>query len=401
MSILYCLLIFGASITVSLFCACAFPFLVRNARRFQLLDKPEARKIHKFPMPRLGGVAIIPAVWLGCAFCLLMAQASDLAPSSLSVGEFGAIVVGLLVGCSGSFLVGLYDDLKPIKAAAKLSGQILIAGLTVSFLPVPETVMGWAIPAWAWTSFAFGWLVILPNSVNLLDGVDGLTGALLTVFFFVLSILAATSGQVEWLGIFAPLMAALLIFLRYNWSPSSIFLGDSGSLSLGFSVAYLSLCFPFWPEFSREFNPLTLFALTSVWLIDTAAAIVRRYTRNLVLEADSENKMGFWARQRRALGAIVRPDKHHIHHWLLDRGFSSPTVVILIATAWVGIFLTCFPALGLTRVLERLPSGISYITTGVGISLLLGCGIFVLLGSGSRSRTLRDSSRVESKERVA
>jgi len=399
MSALYCLLILGASITTSFFCAYAFPFLVRNARRFQLLDKPEARKIHKFPMPRLGGVAIIPALWLGCAFCLLMAQASDLAPSSLSVGEFGAIIVGLLVGSSGGFLVGLYDDLKPIKAVAKLMGQILIAAVTVSFLPIPETVMGLAIPGWAWTSFAFGWLVIFPNSVNLLDGVDGLTGTLLAAFFFVLSILACTSGQVEWLGVFAPLMAALLIFLRYNWSPSSIFLGDAGSLSLGYSVAYLSLCFPFWPEFSRDFNPITLFALTSVWLIDTGAAIVRRYSRNLFLKSDLENPPRFWSRQKRALGSIVRPDKHHIHHWLLDRGFNPSTVVVIIVLAWLGVFLSCFPAMGLTRVLERLPPAVPYVTSGVGICLLLGVGFFIIMATKSKGDD--QSAKLPSKERVA
>jgi len=399
MSILYCLLIFGASITTSLFCAWAFPFLVHNARRFQILDKPEARKIHKFPMPRLGGVAIIPAIWLGCAFCLLMAQASDLAPSSLSSGEFGAIVVGLLIGSSGSFLLGLFDDLKPIKATAKLLGQILIAGLTISFLPVPESVLGFAIPAWAWTTFAFGWLVVLPNSVNLLDGVDGLTGALLTAFFFVLSILACTSGQVEWLGVFAPLMAALLIFLRYNWSPSSIFLGDSGSLSLGYCVAYLSLCFPFWPEFSRDFNPLTLFALSSVWLIDTGAAILRRYFRNLRLESDSEFDLSFWFRQKRALGSIVKPDKNHIHHWLLDRGFTPSAVVLIISGAWLAIFLSCLPALGLNRILERLPLGVSYLIGGAGLSMLLLIGSIVLFGS--ESRFLRGSSGARSKERAA
>jgi len=119
MTLLFCLLVLGAFLLVTIFYAAAFPFLVSNARRLDLLDKPEAREIHKFPMPRLGGVAIIPALWLGCAFCLLMAQASDLAPSAFSLGEFSSIVVGLLIGSSGCFLVGLFDDLKPIKPAAK------------------------------------------------------------------------------------------------------------------------------------------------------------------------------------------------------------------------------------------------------------------------------------------
>ena len=109
---------------------------------------------------------------------------------------------------------------------------------------------------------------------------------------------------------------------------------------MGYSVTYLSLCFPLWPEFSSDFNVLTLFALTSVWLIDTGAAILRRYFRNLVLKSDLYNTPTFWGRQFRAISSVVKPDKNHLHHWLLNRGLKPSAVVRVIVAVWVACFLS-------------------------------------------------------------
>lgn len=340
-----CLLIAGAVVVSCLFAYSIIPFIIQNASRWQILDQPDQRKIHLYPIPRLGGAAIIPAIWLACALALILADSMNIIGSSQTEAGFRSIVTGLLLGCSGSFLLGFFDDLRHLNATQKLTAQILIAAIAVSFLPPVSVVAGIEIPSWAFTMFAFSWLVLLPNSVNLLDGVDGLTGSLAILLLACISILSLSIGEWEWLTISLPAIAAIATFLRFNWNPAKIFLGDSGSLSVGFLVGYMSLSFASFSEARVGLNPWLLVALVSVWLLDTGFAIIRRYYKNAPrLKLLARERPGlFFFFQARAMASVVRPDNRHIHHWLLSLGFSAPQVVGVIMSGWIGLFLFFSP----------------------------------------------------------
>ncbi len=189
------------------------------------------------------------------------------------------------------------------------------------------------LPSWVIQVCIFSWLVIVPNSVNLLDGVDGLTSSISSVFFGAISLMALFMGELGWLIVLLPTLAATLSFLKFNWKPAKIFLGDSGSLLLGFCVAYLGILFALTPHSGANWNPLISLSLTFVWVLDTLLAVMRRYwVRRPTFEIlFRRSRALYFGLQRNALANIVRPDRKHIHHRLMDKGHSSPVIVMILA----------------------------------------------------------------------
>lgn len=329
--------IFLVSLTlIALVCAgmtfLILPAVIRKARKRGFLDRPNSRKIHSIPTPRLGGLGIAPALWLGGALSLI-------AGNSLVQAEWSQIyssaVIGLILGCSAMFLLGLIDDLKQLRASQKLIVQIAAAIIAANFLPIPESLMDLPLSPLFGKALVIGWLVVIPNSVNLLDGVDGLTGSLVGLFFIVISFLACVTGQYGWLFLTVAGLASIAGFLYFNWSPARIFLGDAGSLTLGFIVAYLSLYFSLnrTPLSGFEWNPLLSILLTLVWVLDTSFAIARRYFGHLpplkILRRRSKAK--YLAFHGFAFKKIWAPDQGHIHHQLRRAGFHSSQIVAVIS----------------------------------------------------------------------
>jgi UDP-GlcNAc:undecaprenyl-phosphate GlcNAc-1-phosphate transferase len=272
-------------------------------RHWGLVDHPDgSRHRHVQPVPRVGGISILTA-YLAAFVVLLVVP--------LGIGRIGVdSLAPVWVVCRAAglvFLVGLFDDLFGLKPWQKLSGQTIAACMAyVGGVQMPG-VAGLALPAWASVLVTVFWLVGSANAFNLIDGLDGLAAG--AAFFATITILlgALLTNNMPLALATVPLAGALLGFLRYNFNPASIFLGDSGSLTLGFLLGCYSVL---WGQRSTSALEMTapLMAL-ALPLMDTAIAITRRFLRQQ---------------------PIFAADAGHIHDRLLARGFSPRRVALVL-----------------------------------------------------------------------
>jgi UDP-GlcNAc:undecaprenyl-phosphate GlcNAc-1-phosphate transferase len=277
--------------------------LVRNgARRFGLVDQPDHdRKVHTTPIPRLGGVAIFAAFIV--AYCLLLVVGPS---AGIFVWSGLPLAIRLLPAALVIFTVGLIDDIRGVLPWQKLGGQVVAALLAWAAGIHVHGIGGHAFSTFAGFVITLVWIVACTNAVNLIDGVDGLAAGV-GLFATVTTLIAALlNNNISLALATAPLAGALLGFLRFNFNPASIFLGDCGSLTIGFLLGCYGCV---WSEKSTTFLSMTapLLAL-SVPLFDACLSIVRRFLR-----------------QRPIFGA----DRAHIHHKLLSRGFTTRRVVLV------------------------------------------------------------------------
>jgi len=278
--------------------------LCRNlSRRWGIFDQPDSgRHAHAVAVPRVGGIPIVVA-YLG-AFAALLA-------APLSAG--GIVLEGLpltwrvLPAAALVLAVGLIDDLRGLKPWHKFAGQTVAAYVAFWGGVQMTGVGGLSVPPWLSLPLTVLWLVGCSNAFNLIDGVDGLAAG--AGLFATVTILlgALLHGNVALAMATVPLAGALLGFLRYNFNPASIFLGDSGSLTVGFLLGCYGVL---WGQKSATVLGMTapLMAL-AVPLLDTGIAIVRRFLR-----------------QQPIFGA----DAGHIHHRLLARGLTPRKVALLL-----------------------------------------------------------------------
>ena len=272
-------------------------------RHLGILDKPDdTRKLHQRPIPRVGGVAIALSYVL--AFFLLLLTNSK---GGAIVWDALPIAWRLLPAAGLVFAIGLFDDLIGLKPVPKLLGQIA-ASLVAYFAGIQISAVGghnfghwWSAPV------TVLWLVACMNAMNLIDGVDGLAAGV-GLFATGTSLIAALmQHNVELALATLPLAGCLLGFLRYNFNPASIFLGDCGSLFIGFLLGCYGVL---WSQKSATMlgmvAPLIAF---SIPLLDILLAIARRFLR----------------RQ-----PIFCADREHIHHRLLDRGLSPRKVAFIL-----------------------------------------------------------------------
>lgn len=334
---MYSLLLLGiASFILSLVFV---PFTRDLALRLGLVDQPnEGRKIHVTPIPRLGGVAILAATLGSYALLLLVSlNGGDIVRQGIP------IFVKLLPAVIVIFGVGLLDDIYDLSPWTKLAAQIVASTLAWSSGFRLESIAGHPfIPIVSYVLTVL-WILACSNAVNLIDGVDGLAAGASLFATIAMLIVGALHGNVDLIFATVPLAGALLGFLRYNFSPASIFLGDCGSLSIGFLLGCYGIV---WSE-----KPATLLGMTapllalSVPLLDAAVSIGRRFLRHQ---------------------PIFRADRFHIHHKLLSRGL-TPRRVVLVLYGFCGIAATA--SLLMTELHPRYQ----------GVVILLVC---VLIGIG-------------------
>ncbi len=280
------------------------PLVRRFAYAIGKVDKPGTRKIHKDPIPRLGGIAIC----LGCFSALL---SIDL----LRPGFFSQLPDqwhGLLAGGVLIFLVGLMDDLYDLRPKVKLLGQVVAAAvaffLGVKIVLITNPFGGMLLfPAWLSFILTVGWLVAITNTVNLIDGLDGLAAGVSTIAGVTLFMIAFERGQDLSALTAIALVGATLGFLRYNFNPARIFMGDCGSLFLGFMLGALSITGAM--KVAATVSVFLPILILGIPIFDTTFAIVRRIvTRKPIFQAD----------------------KGHLHHRLLKMGLSQRKAVLLI-----------------------------------------------------------------------
>lgn len=281
--------------------------LARDAfLRWGIVDRPDGvRKLHGRAIPRAGGLPIAAAY----ALSYLLLLASPLKGGDY-LGQGLPLVWKLMPAALLALATGLLDDVWGLKPVEKLGGQVAAAILAYSGGVTIAAIAGYAVPEWLGLPLTVLWLVACANAFNLIDGVDGLAagvGLVATLTMFVAALLHKNLALA--LATF-PLAGCLAGFLRFNFNPASVFLGDSGSLLIGFLLGCYGVI---WSQKSATLLGMTapLLAL-ALPLADTALAILRRFLRG-----------------RPIFGA----DRGHVHHRLLDRGLTPRQVALLLYAA--------------------------------------------------------------------
>ncbi len=281
------------------------PFLEQLAIKWKVLDFPDERKIHKKAIPRLGGVAVF------ISFLFALGKFS-LEVSSLK---------GIMLGGGLIFLIGLIDDVRALGAKVKLGGQVIAAlilihqGIILSFFPA--TFLGKMTAV----ILTIVWLVGITNSLNFLDGMDGLAAGMAAVASLTFLIITVKTDQIFLAVAASALLGSCLGFLPYNFHPARIFLGDAGSTFLGFILASFAVMGG-WAEKNFFVALGTPLVILGILVFDLIYITVSRISLGKV--------KNFWQ-------WIEYVGRDHIHHRLLNLGFSQRQTVLTIYS--IGIYL--------------------------------------------------------------
>ncbi len=310
----------GQAVFAAFVCALLILMLRRPAERWQLVDVPGGRKRHAAPVAVTGGMAITAAMLLA------------LAASFSAFGQYAAFFVGAVILA----LPGVLDDLGEVPAGTKMLVQIFVAVLMTSgganflinlgnlFATEPINTRLWGIPL---TVFA---TVAVVNAINMFDGLDGLAGSLALVMMLFFALFALTIGDLNAAKIIIVLAGAIVGFLFFNlpWAVRGehrTFMGDAGSMVLGFAIAWFAVSLT--QQSVNDVSPPTMLWVLGLILMDVFTVTVRRLAR------------------RRS---PMSPDRDHIHHILMRRGYSPRTTLAVLvgANALMGVIGTTLWQLG-------------------------------------------------------
>lgn len=274
------------------------PVMRFAAAHLKIVDVPDERKIHKKPMPKLGGLAIYISYVLVIFFNF----------------DFSIELKGVIIGGTIILLVGLIDDIRGLSANWKLIGQLIsssaliLCGVKISFLPdiwwgnAGEIVL------------TLIWVIGITNAVNFFDGMDGLAAGLTAICSLSFFIVAQITGQ-SYLGYLTIVLAgSCLGFLKFNFKPASIFLGDAGSTLLGFTLAALAIMGG-WAENNPKVALSLPILILSIFIFDITYITIARILRRRVKSFKE------W---------IEYTGKDHLHHRLVSLGFTETQTVLFI-----------------------------------------------------------------------
>ena len=322
------------------------PLVRRIVIRYEIVDRPAARRVNIIVVPRAGGLATSAAFLAVAGLFLFINDRADLVESSGTLDA--AHVTALLLGGAMAAALGAIDDLFDLRARWQLLGQLALAcvavalGIGIGFVanPFGPGIIPLSGPIAA--GFTIFWIVGMMNSINWIDGLDGLSSgvaliAAVTLGLISLSSQSGPSGQPLVAVLCFALAGALLGFLRWNFHPATIFAGTSGVQFVGYSLAVLAIL--------GTAKVAVALLVLGVPIIDTFWIIVRRVTQG---------------------GSPFRPDRTHIHHRLLDLGLSHRETVLVI----YGICLVL-------AVLALLLSGVTQLYAFLGVFVAFGLVLFL------------------------
>jgi UDP-GlcNAc:undecaprenyl-phosphate/decaprenyl-phosphate GlcNAc-1-phosphate transferase len=333
----------GAFVAAALLALILTPLVRRVALHVDAVDQPDHRRVNVVPIPRGGGVAVAAAFMIiVVAFIAANAQFNFLpTPISIDVPSLAA----LLLGGTVAVVFGVLDDYLDLRARWQFAGQLVLAaiaiglGVTIDFLSNP---FGPGLIRLD-TPFAIGftvlWVVGMINSINFIDGLDGLSSGVVFIAAVTLGLISLTLVSQPFVAVLCfTLAGALLGFLRYNFYPASVFVGTSGVMFMGFTLAVLSIL-------GTAKIAVALLVL-AVPIIDAFWIIVRRLAQGR---------------------SPFSPDRGHLHHRLLDVGLSHRQTVVLIYGICVGLGL-----------LSLLLSGAGQVYAFLGVFVVIGLALFAL-----------------------
>lgn len=302
------ILVAGAAFAVALIVSYLLtPYAKKLAYKIGAIDVPkDNRRVHKEPIPRLGGIAIYLAFTITA---LVMAMLNEYV-------AFNREFKGILIGVTIIVGIGIIDDVKPISAKVKLAAQILAAiivvysGVTIDFINFPlinNSEVGYAFFKALRIPMTVFWIVGITNTVNLIDGLDGLAAGVSAIASLSLAVVAYSTGQYGVVILLVILAGASAGFLPYNFNPAQIFMGDTGSLAIGFLLATISVEGVI-KKAATIAVAIPVLAL-GVPIFDTTFAIIRRKLNGR---------------------PIMEADKGHLHHRLLAHGLSQKQTVVTL-----------------------------------------------------------------------
>lgn len=275
-------------------------FIKKVAIHINAMDIPNERKVHTKPMPRLGGLAIFFAFLIGY----------------MLFGDVSTQMISVLIGGFVLIITGFIDDIKPIKARYKLLSQSIAAIIVVTygrlfFNNISLLGFNWSFPTWINMILSIFFIIAIINAINLTDGLDGLAAGVSSIYFLTIAIIAFILNRLGGLDIILALimLGSTLGFLVHNFPPAKIFMGDTGSMFLGFMIAVIALLGYKVATVTSIIIPIIILFMP---ILDTVFAIFRR-----VLKKES----------------IGKPDKYHIHHQLLKMTSSQTKSVLIIYLA--------------------------------------------------------------------
>ena len=298
-------MIYFSTLFLSIFATIALiPAFSRLATRYHVgLDIPDARKVHRQPIPRVGGVAIALAVYA----------------SALLWVAGGPFLRAYLVASACLVLFGVIDDVKGLDFRVKFLSQVIAALIMILYGGVKIRSLGtllpvgYLIPETLATPLTLVAIVGVTNAINLSDGLDGLAGGICLLIFSCLAYLAYLEGNLTLCLLALALGGSLFGFLRYNTYPAQLFMGDTGSQFLGFSAASISLALT---QGKTTLSPLVPLLILGLPVIDTLAVMAQRL---------AEKK------------PLFSPDKNHFHHKLMRLGFIHTESVLIIYILQAGL----------------------------------------------------------------
>ena len=362
-------MIFIAFIVALILTLYGMPLAKRVARRVGLVDMPDdTRKLHRGAIPLAGGLVVFTCavVGIGVAFFYIWMSPDDYPRTLANIANEKTQLLGLLGGSFVILLVGLIDDRFGLRGRQKLVGQfiaatvLVVCGLTFDEFEIFGEKRGFGI----FTVFVvYAWMLGATNSVNLLDGADGFATTIGIVISSAMSIMAWWQGSPFDAAICAALAGTLVGFLIFNFPPASVFLGDSGSMLIGFVLAAMAIQCSFKQATAYAFfAPVALLAIP---FLDTFAAILRR---------------------RLTGRSIYQTDRGHLHHALLKRGL-SPRALLL----WVGLLSLTTATGGVLSVLTQQSEfaivAILIVVVFLVAGRIFGFGEFQLVSNRIRSIT--------------
>ncbi len=288
---------FATSFAISLLTT---PFAKKLSFKLKAIDYPKSRGLHSEPMPRMGGVAIV----LG--FMITVILMSFFVPDAVNTQFVGFLIGGFII-----VILGMLDDIYELSAKFKFLIQILVAVIVVG--------TGTRIDVIMWPYFEYFrnfnapitvfWIIGVINAVNLIDGVDGLAAGVTSIAALCLTVLCIISGRVETFAIVLTIALAgsCLGFLPRNFSPAEVYMGDTGSTFLGYVLA-VSSCIGVYKSYAILSIVIAVLAM-ALPILDTLFAMIRRAINHK---------------------PIMSPDRGHLHHRLIDSGYSHRQAVIIL-----------------------------------------------------------------------
>jgi UDP-GlcNAc:undecaprenyl-phosphate GlcNAc-1-phosphate transferase len=312
-------------------CYVLTPAVRKLATRFGAIDRPDQRKVHKTPIPRMGGLAIY-AGFLAAVFAGMHVTTE---------------ITGLLLGGTAILLVGIIDDIYQIPAVVKLCGQIAAASVLIFF----DIQIEWlAYPGGDYlymdnfsVPVTILWVVGMTNALNLIDGLDGLAAGVALIASLTVCAVAVQNGFYPVAVMTAALSGATFAFIRYNFNPASIFMGDTGSMFLGYMLAAISV-FGVVKSAAIIALAVPIMAL-GLPIIDTCFAIFRRYSNGK---------------------PIFKPDKGHLHHRLLAAGLSQKQAVLLMYLISIALSVSALLFTGTSKIAGIVAIGVVLAVVFIG-----------------------------------